>query len=141
MDSDNTFVAEYLLRAAADDNPSVFFRQVQAGFVLSYWEPRNLYCPSDDGGEDTVAQKTDSNAENLTVTVWYNNQVSLSCMYLRIYMYMHIHVCTCKYNNNVYVQELCICTVACDQWPKPETVTAVYILHFFVQKSTISHYA
>ena len=72
------------------DNPSVFFRQVQAGFVLSYWEPRSLYCPSDnDDGEYTVAQETDSNAENLTVTVWYNNQVRT--LILR-FKYLHVYI-------------------------------------------------
>ena len=69
LDSYNAYVAEYLMRAAADAQPSVFFQQVQAGFVLSSQEPTMTSC-----GSDTVAQIYQS--ENPTVTVWYNNQVS-----------------------------------------------------------------
>ena len=77
LDSYNAYVAEYLLRAAADAQPSVFFQQVQAGFVLSSREPSMPSC--DDAFDDTnstVAQIYQSENENLTVTVWYNNQVS-----------------------------------------------------------------
>ena len=77
LDSYNAYVAEYLLRAAADAQPSVFFQQVQAGFVLSSREPSMSSC--DDAFDDTnstVAQIYQSENENLTVTVWYNNQVS-----------------------------------------------------------------
>lgn len=75
LDSYNAYVAEYLIRAAADAQPSVFFRQVQAGFVLSSQEPTMPSCGdtfNDTNG--TVAQLYQS--ENPTVTVWYNNQVS-----------------------------------------------------------------
>ena len=44
LDSDNTYVAEYLLRVAADLQPSVFFQRVQAGFVVSYQEPVLSFC-------------------------------------------------------------------------------------------------
>lgn len=46
LDSDNTFIAEYLVRVAADVQPSVFFQQVQAGFVVSYQEPAISFCPT-----------------------------------------------------------------------------------------------
>ena len=44
LDSDNTFVAEYLIRAADNLQPSVFFQEVQAGFVVSYQEPPLSFC-------------------------------------------------------------------------------------------------
>ena len=44
LDSDNTFIAEYLVKVADDLKPSVFFQQVQAGFVVSYQEPALSFC-------------------------------------------------------------------------------------------------
>jgi len=77
LDSYNAYVAEYLLRAAADAQPSVFFQQVQAGFVLSSREPSMSVCGDVFAHtKSTVAQLYRSESERLTVTVWYNNQVS-----------------------------------------------------------------
>ena len=44
LDSYNTYIAEYLIRVAFDLQPSVFFYQVQAGFVVSYQEPALSFC-------------------------------------------------------------------------------------------------
>ena len=44
LDSDNTFIAEYLVKVADDLKPSVFFQRVQAGFVVSYQEPALSFC-------------------------------------------------------------------------------------------------
>ena len=44
LDSDNTFVAEYLIEVADKLQPSVFFQEVQAGFVVSYQEPPITFC-------------------------------------------------------------------------------------------------
>ena len=44
LDSYNTYIAEYLIRVAFDVQPSVFFHQVQAGFVVSYQEPALSFC-------------------------------------------------------------------------------------------------
>ena len=48
LDSDNTYIAEVLMRVADDIQPSVFFREVQAGFVVSYQEPALSFCPLSD---------------------------------------------------------------------------------------------
>ena len=44
LDSDNTYVTEYLLKVAKDLQPSVFFQRIQAGFVMSYQEPALSFC-------------------------------------------------------------------------------------------------
>ena len=44
LDSYNTYIAEYLIKVAFDLQPSVFFHQVQAGFVVSYQEPALSFC-------------------------------------------------------------------------------------------------
>jgi hypothetical protein len=44
LDSDNTYIAEVLLGVADDLQPNVFFREVQAGFVVSYQEPALSFC-------------------------------------------------------------------------------------------------
>ena len=44
LDTDNTFVAEYLIGEADRLKPSVFFQDVQAGFVVSYLEPSLSFC-------------------------------------------------------------------------------------------------
>ena len=51
LDSDNTYIAEVLLGVADDIQPSVFFREVQAGFVVSYQEPALSFCALSDGIE------------------------------------------------------------------------------------------
>lgn len=48
LDSDNTYVAEYLLGVSDDLQPSVFFQEVQAGFVVSYQEPALTLCGCSD---------------------------------------------------------------------------------------------
>ena len=91
VDSNNHFVAEYLLRRADDLVRSVFFRRVQAGFVFSNNEPldgccvsRNDYgsgsmCSLEPGFTDDEVNPTSQLYINtsLTATVWYSNQVSL----------------------------------------------------------------
>ena len=49
LDSDNTYIAEYLVKVATDVQPSVFFQQVQAGFVISHQEPAVSFCGISDG--------------------------------------------------------------------------------------------
>ena len=73
LESDNTYVAEHLMRQAGEQLPSVFFRRVQAGFVFGYNEhvDRDLKCLS-----DTPSQQFSLSTRNLTATIWYNNQVS-----------------------------------------------------------------
>ena len=44
LDSDNTFIAEYLISVADKLQPSVLFREVAAGFVVSYQEPSLSFC-------------------------------------------------------------------------------------------------
>ena len=51
LDSDNTFVAEYLIGIADKLEPSVFFQDVQAGFVVSYQEPPLSFCRLADGNQ------------------------------------------------------------------------------------------
>ena len=79
LESDNHYVAEYLVRQAGEQLPSVFFRRVQAGFVFGYNEhvDRDLDCLT-----DTPSRTFSPSTNNLTATIWYNNQVS------------HIHVHT-----------------------------------------------
>ena len=50
LDSYNTFVAELLLREADDDDPSVFFRENQAGIVVSFRDPPYSVCRCVGGG-------------------------------------------------------------------------------------------
>ena len=88
LDSDNTFVAEYLLRKANDLVRSVFFQRYQAGFVFGYNEqtPETGICSlSDVPGNLAQLNSTvfypaqfyqaESRSRNLTATIWYNNQV------------------------------------------------------------------
>ena len=91
LESDNTYVAEHLLRRAGDELPSVFFRRVQAGFVFGYDEHMDLSClssaspqydfpsesdiPSQSDIPDIPSQIFSPTMENLTATIWYNNQV------------------------------------------------------------------
>lgn len=42
LESDNVYIAEYLLQTADMMRPDTFFRHYQAGFSLNYREP--LYC-------------------------------------------------------------------------------------------------
>ena len=44
LESDNIYIAEYLLRTADSIKPDVFFRRFQAGFSLSYSEPSYSIC-------------------------------------------------------------------------------------------------
>jgi ATP-binding cassette subfamily A (ABC1) protein 3 len=90
LESDNTYVAEHLLRRAGDELPSVFFRRVQAGFVFGYDEHMDLSClssaspqydfpsesdiPSQSDIPDIPSQIFSPTMENLTATIWYNNQ-------------------------------------------------------------------
>ena len=83
LDSDNTFVAEYLLRKAGVQLPSVFFRRVQAGFVFDYYH-EDLYIYSKDCSDDKPYQIV-SYTMKLTATIWYNNQVS--------HIYTHCKIC------------------------------------------------
>ena len=73
LESDNHYVAEYLLTKAGEQLPSVFFRRVQAGFVFGYTEhvASDLNCLA-----DTPSQTFTLSTNNLTATIWYNNQVS-----------------------------------------------------------------
>ena len=94
LDSDNTFVAEYLLRKADDLVRSVFFQRYQAGFVFGYNEqtpetgicqlsdvlraPGNTSQPSSTvvyGNYPARFYLAESSSRNLTATIWYNNQV------------------------------------------------------------------
>ena len=52
LDSDNTYIAEYLLRVSDDLLPSVFFHEVQAGFVVSYQEPALSFCKQNDATDN-----------------------------------------------------------------------------------------
>ena len=54
LDSFNTFVAELLLREADDDDPSVFFRENQAGIVVSRRDPPYSVCRCVDGDRDNT---------------------------------------------------------------------------------------
>ena len=73
LDSDNTFVAEYLLRKATKRVPSVFFQEVQAGFVFGYNEPMQKQCDNETYSVSQVYFADDD--QSLTATIWYNNQV------------------------------------------------------------------
>ena len=53
LDTHSTFIAEYLLGVADKLEPSVFFHEVQAGFVVSYLEPPLSFCRLPDS-EDTL---------------------------------------------------------------------------------------
>ena len=53
LDSDNTFIAEYLLEASNDLQPLVFFQEVQAGFVVSYQEPALAFCNMSQSSNET----------------------------------------------------------------------------------------
>jgi hypothetical protein len=44
LESDNIYIAEYLLRTADSIKPDVFFRRFQVGFSLSYSEPSYSIC-------------------------------------------------------------------------------------------------
>ena len=44
LESDNIYIAEYLLRTADSIKPDVFFRRFQAGFSLGYSEPSYSIC-------------------------------------------------------------------------------------------------
>lgn len=44
LDSDNTFIAEYLITVADKLQPAVFFQELAAGFVVSYNEPSLSFC-------------------------------------------------------------------------------------------------
>ena len=44
VDSDGTFVAEYLLRLAVETNPAIFYRQYQAGFTVMNRDPPYAAC-------------------------------------------------------------------------------------------------
>ena len=82
LDSNNTFVAEYILREADRVEPSIYFQRAQAGFVFGYREPTDLFCPDSSGPDDSipnVPQFSEFNSDNLTATVWYNNQVASYC--------------------------------------------------------------
>ena len=117
LDDDNIYVAEHLLTLANKNLPSVFFRQQQAGFVVTsnrkpafsfcgYSDPypsTNPECDSVDVFTATAMQQAlcegrDSGAGDdrnesvgaiyldeppqITVTVWYNNQVRKYDRYL-----------------------------------------------------------
>ena len=65
LDSDNTYIAEVLLRVADDLQPSVFFREVQAGFVVSYQEPALNFCP--------LSNDTKSKKLSALLDIFYNS--------------------------------------------------------------------
>ena len=52
LDSDLTFVDEYLLHRAEDLEPDVYKRRLQGGFVISYMEPEFGICGSDESIAD-----------------------------------------------------------------------------------------
>ena len=65
LDSDNTYIAEVLLRVADDLQPSVFFREVQAGFVVSYQEPALSFC--------ALSDDTESKKLSALLDIFYNS--------------------------------------------------------------------
>ena len=65
LDSDNTYIAEVLLRVADDLQPSVYFRELQAGFVVSYQEPALSFC--------ALSNDTKSKKLSALLDVFYNS--------------------------------------------------------------------
>ena len=65
LDSDNTYIAEVLLRVADELQPSVFFREVQAGFVVSYQEPALSFC--------ALSDDTESKKLSALLDIFYNS--------------------------------------------------------------------
>ena len=73
LESENVFIAEVLLRLAADLTPDVFFRRFQAGFSLTTREPRHSVCgctqPDDVCEESTYFSALSTGVDNETDTV------------------------------------------------------------------------
>ena len=108
LNSRNHFVAEYFLEEARRVERSVFFSNVQAAFVFTTNEPSEDVCSSDSVDpelmftEDLISKYNntpsrlynESDSNSLTVTIWYNNQVTL----LNILLFPHrLLCCYCRH--------------------------------------------
>ena len=119
LNSRNHFVAEYFLEEARRVERSVFFSNVQAAFVFTTNEPSEGVCSNEcnfttgacrSNSMDTELMLTEdliskyentssrlyneSDSNSLTVTIWYNNQVTL----LNILLFPHrLLCCYCRH--------------------------------------------